>query len=665
MSFALAYDSGSNYNIVKGSKCMVPLHTTTNPLRRWKHKGTNYRCPSGCSTGGDSSATLYIPTMRNNGWTGASGAIVVMYATNTSHDSGSVHTTGYGKYGESKLACNVWDVSAQSWYSLGEFIFSRSCSGSAGTYSTAFNENKFDIGDEWNDKPIFEDHGYFTLDLDLDNYLWGIYAGGHSGTGIYFGYNHHQCFRSTKPITDITWKPSGTSMWTNRGVITTTELSAYVKATTAKCACHRNWYFAALRNGDTGDPFQVFYSKNSGGTWNAGIEISNSSPATIVYSYTGFNFQYDPNSDKTLIFVRPYPHFGGIGAAAYKNPGYGIYWTDCHRMSGGAGSASHPNFYPPTGGFFATDVDPVNVTNTAVKTNHCPCAYSGTTSPPIPDLGELKSFDRYDFTRYPSQIYLEPSTRKIFFVSNYLSGTTYNNKLRLNWKTLGTTNTYVSSTVWNGSTTSTINLEFCTSITAVSGNNHDKYLMVPVSISSSATTKRYTYSYFIISGPIWSSQSNWKLMKHCTVVSGSIRPYKIPNISNDGTFASAFYGYSTQAHNYTTGTGIVNGDSFKESFLNFWDNHIPQYYVDISGVNVIDSTSVNVVGKVRKGSGNVTLYYDIVDKGESLSSWSYSADCGTQYDNVNNGWFSKQITDLNYGKDYIYRFYISTLASWK
>lgn len=699
MSFALPYTSGHTYDNVDGI-CMVP--TTTNiPGRRWLHKGTNYHCASGSSMGGgESCATLYISSLNNEGWTGTNGVVLTLYGTNMSADPLSI-SYGNLKQQQSRLALNCFDITADDWYSLGEFCFSRSASGATGLYPDNFNPLRFDVGDQWNQKPLFGEHCYMALSLDRQKYIWGVW-GGHAGISTTYGYVPIQCLKSTKPITDPTWKPSGTGMWINKGAITTATAAAYSRIITAKCSCHNNWYFVGFRDGQTTSDWGIYYSNTSGTTWHSGIRISKVFDG--AYSYTNFNFQYDPVSDKTLLFVRPYPDWTG-----YDNPGYGIFWTDCHRMSGGSLLPSNK------GGYFATSVDPQNIDNNTVPT------YSGSKIPPWPDesstiesifyfndyeiriswegdspnmsdgdietytytdvdslehmltantsngigtitkveirarcysinaaldttihlspifsnhpgddyneligdvAGEytswfditndsaapswslwsdietldckiwptnvagkdgtvycsiveirvtyvsticpLKSFDRYDNTRYPSQLYLEPSTRKIFGISSFLNTPEYSySYLKLFWKTIGTEDNYVSSSIWTQIGTETV-VPTLTGIYPVSSSDNKGYWFVPVAIYDN---NKYNHRYFIISGLVWSSQSAWKLMKTCNLTSGSMSAIKWPNISDDRRFVSIAYGYSSNASN-----GALAGNTMKESYLTFWNN---------------------------------------------------------------------------------------------
>jgi hypothetical protein len=643
MSFALPYTSGQDYGNVNG-KCMVP---NSNPLRRFTHT-TSQPCGSGCCMGGgDTSCILYISSQKNGGWTGASGCVFVMYATNTTYRLDSVKGPPR-KHQESRLATNAWDLSSQNWYSLGEFCYSRQASGNSdggSGFLTTFNPLRLDLGSEYGGMPLIDrDHGFMSIELDEEKYIWGLIAGGHAGAGSTYGYCYPQCIRSTKSITDPTWNPSGSSMWINKGSVGIGVAGAYQYITTGKCSCHHNWYFVRSRSQGTNSDWKIYYSNDTGDTWHDGISCSHSWNGGDDYCWP--TFVYDSVSDKTLVFVK--------NEISTAGQGYGLYWTDCHRMSGGAGSASHPNFYPPTGGFFATDVDPINVTPINVKANGCPCAYSGTKIPPWPDRGDLKSFDRYDYSITPGTICLEPSTRKIFFLTGYNGTLSTTKNYRLAWKTLGTTDVFVSSSIYTYGS----NLWcFRPKLAIVSGNNHDKYM---ISMMPRWEGSDEYMGYLICKGPIWSSQSNWSYMKFATNkdTNSKMDANRVFIVSPRKNFVCTSWDFG---NSYETNP---QGNTLAESFLTFFDNTIPQYLVEISGTNTISDTSVIIVGRIKKGSGNVTLYYDTSDKGENISNWSNSKDCGTQYMHINNGWFSTTLNGLNDNTNYLFRFYISTLSTW-
>ena len=169
--------------------------------------------------------------------------------------------------------------------------------------------------------------------------------------------------------------------------------------------------------------------------------------------------------------------------------------------------------------------------------------------------------------------------------------------------------------------------------------------------------------YYLISSPVWSSATNWTA-GFCKIVPDDYeytRPCKYVVVSPNKRII-------TTSHDQGQTYESVEGSTLAESFLTFWDNNIDYFAVKVSGVNYVDGTSAEIIGKVLNHSGNVTLFYDTSDKGEDVSAWSFSKDCGLQYDNtdpgLSNGYFTVSVDGLTPNTEYVFRFYMSSLSTW-
>ena len=649
MPFAVPYASGCAFDDVNGHN-MNPGPSK----REWNSPTLN--CASGSSVGGNSNSTVFISGglwVNGKHWGVKSGCILALYNNNTSNQFDD-DSAGFADGDESHICSDVWDVSSQQW--LGEYMWSRSYRDGAGNYKNTRRANAFDIGENYAGEPIHEDHIYVCIDIDEQGFIWGVW-GGHYGASTSYGYCNLQCFKSSKRVTNSDWCYSGVGNWVNKAAVCTNGSGGYPKIITGRCSCHNNWYFAGGRAGSTtaGD-WHVYYSPNSGANWYEGIEFSDTATANggTEYTYTGFNFQFDPVGDKTLLIVRGYPNFVG---ANYNNPGYGTFWTDCHRMSGGA------NLPAPTGGFFATNVDPQNVTNTNVIANNCPCAYSGAKIPPEGDIGDLESYDRWDDSAYPSWLYFDPTTRTGYVLSNFYTEGSTASTLYLGWKQFGTTDPWKSSQIWTqaGSETQLVSLTqilMVSASTPTSTTERTRYMFINNGFLSSPRIHIYGYA----SGPNFSSQSNWHWLSGSSEDLGGGKGWRYCGLSKNKDFIT------TLVASGSTG-GNEPGNARKSIYLNYWNNIAPEIdengggettppvITTYNGAIASSATSVTVTATLTAGSGHTQIYYGTSDENEDKSAWDESSSKLLKEDGDN---WSVNLGGLLADTSYVYRAYVSS-----
>ena len=407
--------------------------------------------PSGSGIGGGhSQGTVYLPD-----W-GASGAILAIYGIGM----GGPGTT------DSQYAFDLFDLSSNSWQ--GEYVLPRS---HGPTYSSSKSEvmgilgsgysGLADVGDEAGSGPHWERHQYHSLEVDNYGYIWTV-VGGHYGAASTYGYCYPYMIKSTKPYTDPTWSYSGAGMWRHGETVQEGTAGAYQKIITGKCSCHYNWYFVAGRKSYTTTNWYVWYSPDSGNHWYQGADISDKTALGVSEPYTGINFQYVPEADRTLLFINYLP----------ATVGHGFYWIDCYQMSSNKWG-------------YASDVSPRYYDHTISG------SYSGSAFPV--SLSDLKSFDKISFGNHPGAMYYDYKLDTFYMVSP-ASDINWTDKLYLMYKEAGTDANWASSQIISSNRYYLYHAY--NKVFMVSGDSNDRYLFtIWLEANSSKEERCNWYAY--------------------------------------------------------------------------------------------------------------------------------------------------------------------------